>query len=87
MINVEYCLDGRVQFTQMKLQSNNVRIVFSIFDQYNLKVPIKLDATLMSLVQVIQASLIQSKTYEESVHAQTNTVKKLVMFIHNLVCE
>ncbi|AES99107.2 hypothetical protein MTR_5g076630 [Medicago truncatula] len=47
------------------MNDDDVRIVFSIFGQYNTKGPIELDALLVRSVEQIQKSLIWPKNCEE----------------------
>ncbi|PNY06641.1 hypothetical protein L195_g003116 [Trifolium pratense] len=50
----------------MKLQNDDdVRTMFSICSQYNMKGPIELDAALVRFIQVICSSLILLITYDE----------------------
>jgi len=50
----------------MKIQNNDdVRTMFSIFDQHSLKGPIKLNTTLVWSFQDIRENLIRLRTYEE----------------------
>ncbi|MCI22980.1 photosystem I P700 chlorophyll a apoprotein, partial [Trifolium medium] len=58
-------LNGRVRFINMKLQNDDdVRTMFSIFSQYNMKGPIELDATLVRYVQDICSGLICPMTLD-----------------------
>ncbi|MCH88009.1 hypothetical protein A2U01_0008890, partial [Trifolium medium] len=62
------CSDGHVLFTNMKLQNDNdVKIMFSIFSQYNMKGLIELDTTSVIFVQDICSSLIHPRTFDEIV--------------------
>ena len=51
--------DGSIEYTQMKLKNDDdVRTMFSIFDQYNTKGTIELDALLIRSFEDIRKSLI-----------------------------
>ena len=58
--------DGSIEYTQMKLKNDDdVRTMFSIFEQYSTKGPIELDALLIRSFEDIRKSLIRPRTYEE----------------------
>jgi len=58
--------NGHIQFTQMKLQNDDdVRTMFSIFDQYCSKGRIKWDITFVRFVHGIRESSIQLRTSKE----------------------
>lgn len=69
--NVEYLhpstdYDLSIRFTQMKHQNDdNLRIMFSIFDQHTLKGPIELDTSLVSSFKDIRERLNHPRTNEE----------------------
>jgi len=55
-----------VRFSRMKLMNDDgVRNRFSVFDQYSIKTPIKLDASLVKYVEEIQKSLIRPRNDEK----------------------
>ena len=56
---------GSVWFTQMKLQNDDVRIMFSIFGQYSSKGLIELDTPLVTSFNDILECLIRPRIYEE----------------------
>jgi len=56
----------KMMYNQMKLMNNiNVRIMFSIFNQYSTKGHNELEASLVRSFEDIQKSLIRLKNYEE----------------------
>jgi len=55
-----------VQFTRMKLMNDDdVRTMFSIFDQFSTRGLIEFDISLVRYVEHIQQSLIRPRNYEE----------------------
>ncbi|AES89243.1 hypothetical protein MTR_4g071580 [Medicago truncatula] len=57
--------DGSVQFIHMKINSDDIRTIFSTYGQYITKGPIKFDGSLVRFFKDIRKSLIPSMTYEE----------------------
>jgi len=57
---------GSLRFSRMKLTNDDdVRTMFSVFDQHSTRGPIELDASLVRSTEQIQKSLIQPKNYKE----------------------
>lgn len=55
-------LDGSIEFTHMKFRNNdNMKTMFFIFGQYNIKWLIELDASLARPIKDIQKHFIQPK--------------------------
>jgi len=55
-----------VRFTRMKLMNDDdVRTMFSIFDQFSTRGLIEFDISLVRYVEHIQQSLIRPRNYEE----------------------
>lgn len=68
----------------MKLiNDDDVRTMFLIFSQYNLKWQIDLDASLVESFKDIQKSLIRSKNYEE---IKALIDKYISLTNHDLLC-
>jgi hypothetical protein len=67
----------------MKFRNNDdVRMMFSIFGQYNTKEPIKLDVSLVRHFEVIQKKLIRPRNYEE-IRALIEEPNEEVNLTHN----
>jgi len=68
MLSITYCRSTQMEafrFTHMKLQNDDMRVMFSIFGQYSSKSPIELDHSLLISFHGIQEGLIRSRTSEE----------------------